>query len=270
MNYLLERQHPRSHVPVRLATGVRRCLCNTVAMVFYFAGSVNEYHALSSNQARFDVLLAAVRPERCPHCGREHTCVFWGSYARWVYGTSDRLQVRIERMRCIACGVTDALLPSFLHIFRRYVLPLIQQALSLALEAGLWGDTLADAVGPYHQPAAATLCEWMSAFIQAVDGLLAWLLLSLSALDPLAELDPGRPPAHLSTIADPTRRTTSLRAWQTLRLTEALYAATRARQPDLAFQADALLAFLSVARQSAGHSPRLLACHQAARAPTCP
>jgi hypothetical protein len=243
-------------------------LCNTVAIVFYFAGSVNEYHDLSSNQVRFDVLLECVRPERCPHCGGAQTCIFWGSYARWVYHTTDRLRVRIYRVRCIVCGVTDALLPSFLHLFRRYTLTLIQQAISLALETGVWGDALADAVGPYHQPAVSTLREWVGAFVQAADGLLAWLLLSLSALDPLAELDPGRPPAHLPAIADPTRRATFLRARQVLRLAEALYAATRARQPHLAFQADTLLAFLSAARQTAGHSPRLLARRQAARVPT--
>jgi hypothetical protein len=239
---------------------VRRCLCNTVAIVFCFAGSVNEYHDLSSNQARLDVLLEYTRPERCPHCAGERSCIFWGSYARWVYHTTDRLQVRIYRVRCIVCGVTDALLPSFLHLFRRYALTLIQQAISLALEAGLWGDALADVVGPYHRPAVSTLREWVVAFAQAADGLLAWLRLSLSALDPLAELDPGRPPAHLPAIADPTRRATLLQAWQTLRLTEALYAATRVRQPELVFQADALLAFLSVALQS----------RQMARAPTCP
>ncbi len=237
-------------------------------MIFHFAGSVNEYRDLANNQARFDVFLAVVRPARCPHCGGEHTCIFWGSYARWVYGTTDRLRVRIERVRCVVCGVTDALLPSFLHVFRRYTLNLIQQALSLALEAGLWGDALADVVGPYHRPAVSTLREWVVAFVQAADGLLAWLLLRLSALDPLAELDPGRPPAHLPAIADPTRRATFLRAWQVLRLAEALYAATRARQPDLVFQADTLLAFLSAARQTAGHSPRLLARRQAARVPT--
>jgi hypothetical protein len=70
-----------------------------------------------------------------------------------VYCTADRLRVRIERVRCIGCGVTDALLPSFRHQFRRYTLSLIQQAVSLALEAGLWGDAL----GPYHQPTSATL-----------------------------------------------------------------------------------------------------------------
>jgi hypothetical protein len=268
MDYPPERPHPRSYVPSQACHGGARCLCNTVAMIFYFAGSVNDYHDLSSNQVRFDVLLECVRPERCPHCGREHTCIFWGSYARWVYRTADRLRVRIYRVRCVVCGVTDALLPSFLHLFRRYTLTLIQQALSLALEAGVWGDTLADAVGPYHQPAVSTLREWVVAFAQAADGLLTWLLLTLATLDPLAPLDPGRPPAHLPAIADPTRRAAFLQAWQALRLVEALYAATRARQAELVFQADALLAFLCVARQSAGHGPRLLHRRPVTRAPT--
>jgi len=237
-------------------------------MIFHFAGSVNEYRDLANNQARFDVFLAVVRPARCPHCGSEHTCIFWGSYARWVYGTTDRLRVRIYRVRCVVCRVTDALLPSFLHIFRRYPLTLIQQAISLALETGMWGDTLADAVGPYHQPAVSTLREWVVAFAQAADGLLTWLLLTLATLDPLAPLDLGRPPAHLTAIQQPARPAAFLRAWQVLRLAEALYAATRARQPDLVFQADTLLAFLSAARQAAGHAPRLLARRQAARAPT--
>jgi hypothetical protein len=239
-----------------------------VAIVFYFAGSVNEYHDLSNNQVRFDTLLEWVRPARCPHCGGADSCIFWGSYARWVYHTTDRLRVRIYRVRCVVCGVTDALLPSFLHLFRRYALTLIQQALSLALEAGLWGDALADVVGPYHQPAVSTLREWVVAFAQAVDGLLSWLQRFLVSLDPLASLDPGRPPAHLTVMADPTRRASLLQAWQTLRLAEALYAAMRAHQPDLAFQANVLLAFLSAARQAAGHSPRLLARRQAARVPT--
>jgi hypothetical protein len=178
-----------------------------VAIVFHFDGSVNDYQALANDAVRFDGLLELVRPARCPHCGGEHTCVFWGSYPRWVYLTADRLQVRIERVRCIVCGVTDALLPSFLLIFRRYALSLIQQALTLALEAGVWGDALADAVGPYHQPAVTTLREWVDAFGRAADGLLSWLQSCLVALDPLAvTLDPGRPPTHLAAIADPVRR----------------------------------------------------------------
>lgn len=235
---------------------------NTVAIVFHFAGCVKDY------LAQFDTLVVAWRPERCPHCGGESTCIFWGSYARWVYTTTDRLQVRIQRVRCIACHVTDALLPSFLHLFRRYTFTLIQQALTLALDAGLWGDALADTVAPYGLPAVVTLREWAWSFALAAERLLGWLQHSLTTRDPLTDLDPGPPPAHLRTIRYLPRRAAFTRAWQFLRLGEVLYAASRARQPDLAFDADSLLAFLAAALLAARHPPRLLWRHAPARAPT--
>jgi hypothetical protein len=233
-----------------------------VAIVFHFAGCVKDY------LAQFDTLVVAWRPERCPHCGGESTCIFWGSYARWVYTTTDRLQVRIQRVRCIACHVTDALLPSFLHLFRRYTLTLIQQALSLTLDAGLWGDALADAVAPYDQPAVVTLREWAWSFAHTADLLLAWLQHCLTTLDPLVDLDPGRPPDHLRAIRHLPRRAAFIRAWQFLHLGETLYAASRARQPELAFAAESLLAFLTAALLAADRQPRLLWRHARARAPT--
>ena len=223
-----------------------------MAVVCYFAGSVDTY------PGHFVAWVVAVRPERCPHCGGEHSSIFWGSYLRWVYTTTDRLRVRIERVRCRLCGVTDALLPSFLHLFRRYLLPLIQKAITLALDGGLWGEALVDAVGPYHAPAPATIREWLWSFTLSADWLLPWLQHTLSALQPLAALDPGRPPAHLPAIRDPRRRRAFTRAWQVLRLAERLYAAARRRQPDLAFQADCLLAFLAATLGAAGRIPRLL------------
>jgi hypothetical protein len=235
---------------------------NTVAIVCHFAGCVKDY------DAQFEALVVAWRPERCPHCGGESTCIFWGTYARWVYTITDRLQVRIQRVRCIACHVTDALLPSFLHLFRRYALTLIQHAVTLALDAGLWGDALADVVGPYGQPALATLREWLWSFAHGAELLSASLQHTLTTLDPLADLDPGRPPDHLRAIRYLPRRTAFTHAWQFLRLGDVLYAASRARQPGLAFQADAVLAFLAAALLAAGRPPRLLWRHAPARAPT--
>lgn len=235
---------------------------NTVAIVFYFAGSVKDY------QTQFDSLVFALRPERCPHCGGEHTCIFWGSYARWVYTTLDRVQVRIQRLRCSACHVTDALLPSFLHLFRRYTLTLIQQAITLALDAGLWGDTLVDAVGPYGEPAFLTVHEWLWSFVRGAALLLHDLQHMLTTLDPLANLDPGPPPDHLRAIPHPEHREAFTHAWGFLRLGEALYATTRARQTDLAFQADSLLAFLAAALTTLGRPPRLLWRQSQPRAPT--
>jgi len=201
-----------------------------------------------------------VRPERCPHCGGEHTYVLWGSYLRWVYTSTDRIRIRIriQRVHCRLCGVTDALLPSFLHLFRRYTLTLIQQAIFLALDGGLWGKALVDVVGPYYQPAPATIREWVWSFALSAAWLLTWLQQSLTTLDPLATLDLGRPPAHLLDIPHPKRGHAFLQAWQVLRLTQALYAAVRTRQPNLAFQADMLLAFLAAALAASARIPRLL------------
>jgi hypothetical protein len=232
-----------------------------MAVVCFFAGSVESY------AGHFTAWVVAARPERCPHCGGEGTCIFWGSYLRWVYTTTERRQIRIERVRCRLCGVTDALLPSFLHLFRRYLLPLIQKAITLALDAGLWGDALADAVGPYHAPAPSTIGEWLWFFVLSADWLLPWLLRILSALEPLSDLDPGRPPAPLLAIRHPGRRAAFTRGWQVLRLAEALYAATRRRQPDLAFQAIHLLPFLTAALRAARRVPRLLWPQAPAQAP---
>jgi hypothetical protein len=243
----------------RTATGDADVI--TVAVVCFFAGSVEDY------QVRFDAWVWLVRPERCPHCGAEHAYIFWGSYARHVRLTTHRLDIRIGRVRCTVCHVTDALLPSFLHMFRHYALFLIQQAITLAIDGGLWGDKLADAVGPFDQPASSTIHSWVWSFAFSADWLLLWVQHALLAVDPLAALDPGRPPAHVQAIHNVKRRATFTRAWQTLRLAEALYAATRERQQDLVFRADMLLAFVAAALGAIGRIPRLLWPQAAARAP---
>jgi hypothetical protein len=226
-----------------------------VAIVAHFAGSIHDYHQGHG----FAAWLVAVRPSRCSHCGKEHTCILWGSYLRWVYTTTERLRIRIERVRCTICGVTDALLPCFLHIFRRYALPLIQRALFLALERGLWGRALIDAVGPYHQPAPATLREWVWSFaLSAERWLVLWLQHRLLVVETHASLDFGRPPAYLQAVPSPRRRAAFAQGWQALRLAEALYAAIRARKPALIFQAQALFAFLAASLEATGRPPRVL------------
>lgn len=224
----------------------------TVAIVCFFAGSVTDY------QVQYGTWVLAVRPERCPHCGAEHACIFWGSYARHVRLTDNRLDIRIERVRCTVCHVTDALLPSFLHMFRHYALFLIQYAISQAIDGGLWGDHLADVVGPGDQPTFPTVHEWLWSFVLSADWLLPWLQQALLALNPLAPLDVGLPPEHLLKIRNARRRTAFLQGWQVLRLAQALYAASRAQQPKLAFQATTLLAFLTAALGATGRMPRLL------------
>lgn len=234
----------------------------SVAVECYFPGTLEDY------PQQFVAWVMGVRPKRCPHCNGEGCCVFWGCYLRWVYTTTDKVQIWIMRVRCTACKVTDALLPSFLHMHRRYTLLLIQQALYLVLDEGLWGVALVSAVAPYGQPASSTLCEWVSAFVDSARAWLRdWLQRALITLDPLALPDPGRLPAHLNAISSTTRRERFSQGWQALRLTESLYALTRVRQPDLAFQAEVLLAFLAAALGSAGRTPRILWPQAAARAP---
>jgi|GEM_PF-640339 len=223
-----------------------------MAVIRFYGGSPESY------QVEFTAWVVVVRPERCAHCGAEQTYIFWGSYLRWVRFTTHRLHIRIERVRCTVCRVTDAILPSFLHIFRHYALSLIQQAITLAIEGGLWGDALANAVGPYNQPAFSTVHEWVWSFVLSAVWLLPWLQRALLALDPQASLDPGRPPKHLLGIQNARRQTAFLQGWQVLQLAQVLYATTRAQQPNLAFQATMLLAFLAVALGAAGRMPRLL------------
>ena len=87
-----------------------------MAVIRFYGGSPESY------QVEFTAWVVVVRPERCAHCGAEQTYIFWGSYLRWVRFTTHRLHIRIERVRCTVCRVTDAILPSFLHIFRHYAL----------------------------------------------------------------------------------------------------------------------------------------------------
>jgi hypothetical protein len=233
-----------------------------MAVVCYFPGSIKDY------PKRFVAWVVSIRPKRCPHCNSEDCYILWGCYLRWVYTTTDKTQIWIMRVRCTVCKVTDALLPSFLHMFRRYTLLLIQQTLYLVLDAGLWGAALVEAVAPYGYPAPSTLCEWVSSFVDSAQTwLLDWLQCALAALDPLALPNPGRLPGHINAIPSTARRERFRQGWQALRLAEALYALTRARQPDLTFQAGVLLAFLAATLGATGRLPRILWPQAAPRAP---
>jgi hypothetical protein len=226
-----------------------------VALIAHFSGSIEEYQ----QGIGFAAWIMAVFPEICLHCGRKHVCILWSSYTRWVRTGADRFQIRIKRVRCSVCLVTDALLPSFLHPFRHYALSLIQQAIYLALDRGLWGWALVDAIDSCGRPALATIQEWVWSFALSAE---AWLVVRLQreilTLDPQASLDLGRPPAHLQAIANPKRRAAFIQGWQALRLGEQLYADIRTRKPDLVFQARSLFAFALASLQASMRIPRLL------------
>ncbi len=232
-----------------------------MAIQCYFAGTPEDY------STQFTAWVEAVRPARCPHCGREGVCVLWGCYQRWVYTTTERLRIAIMRVRCTVCHATDALLPSFLHMYRRYTAQLIQQTLYLVCIEAVWGVALVELVAPYGYPAPATLREWVYSFIDsALAWLLDWLRRALTTLVPLALPDPAPLPTHIAS-SSPSQRDRFSAGWQALRLAEQVYASTRARQPDLAFRPETLLAFLAAARGATGRPPRILWPQANARAP---
>jgi hypothetical protein len=83
---------------------------STMAILAHSDDSVQVY------LAQFAAWVVSVRPVECPHCKKMHTCILWGSYQRWVYTDTERIRIRIQRVLCVACGVTDALIPTFLHL----------------------------------------------------------------------------------------------------------------------------------------------------------
>lgn len=81
----------------------------------------------------------------CPACGGELHGFWWG-YERTVRLERRRLvRLRVGRSRCLGCGRTHALLPSFVVPRRLDATPVIAAALELAASGG------------GHRPIAATL-----------------------------------------------------------------------------------------------------------------
>lgn len=48
------------------------------------------------------------------------------------------------------------------------------------LDVELWGEALADAVGPHDAPAPSTLCECVWSFVPSAEWLLSWLQRTLA------------------------------------------------------------------------------------------
>jgi hypothetical protein len=61
----------------------------------------------------------------------------WGSCKRQARTGLHVYRIRVQRIRCKACGRTHSLLPDFLHSYRHYVISLLQRVVSLYLLAGL-------------------------------------------------------------------------------------------------------------------------------------
>jgi len=83
----------------------------------------------------------------------------WSGYARWVRVGGRAYRVWVRRVRCPSCGVTHALLPSFVLARRVDVVEVIGQALERAM-AGVGLRPIAAGLGVPH----TTVRDWRRRF----------------------------------------------------------------------------------------------------------
>jgi hypothetical protein len=227
-----------------------------VVIVQPFFGSVKEYiEAFLSQGCPFPL------PERCPHpdCQATGSLIRWGTYERGALTGEVDHRLRIQRVRCKACGRTHSLLPGFLHPHRHFVISLLQQVISLYLLTGLgWRRLMRQVQAEYARgPAPSTVREWVDSFAYGAGHLLFdCLLRHLLTLAPGIEL-PGEPPRHLNRVPEQRKRRRMENAHTFWLLAEQLYAQVKARLPHLHFSADQLFPFLVRWLQSQSLPPRL-------------
>jgi hypothetical protein len=227
-----------------------------VVIVQPFFGSVKEYSAIVRSQGcPFPV------PDRCPHpeCQAANRLIRWGTYERNALTGRADYRIRIQRVRCKACGRTHSLLPDFLHPYRHFALSVLQSVVSLYLLAGLgWRPLMRRVRHTYDRgPARSTVREWVASFAYGAGHLLLnTLQRHLFTLAPGLDL-PGSPPEHLNRVPDPNRRRRLEKAHTFWLLAEQLYAQVKQRQPDLHFSAVQIFPFLLHWLQGQTLPPRL-------------
>ena len=221
-----------------------------------FFGSVKEYITTVLTQGcPFPV------PDRCPHpdCRAADCLIGWGTYERnALTGKADH-RIRVQRVRCKACGRTHSLLPDFLHPHRHFAIFVLQPVVSLYLLAGLgWRKLMRQVRQAYDQgPARSTVREWVTSFAYGAGHLLLDALQRhLFSLDPGIDL-PGLPPPHLARIPGSERRRHLLKAHTFWLLAERFYAQVKQHQPDLHLSAAQTFPFLLHWLQGQALPPRL-------------
>jgi len=219
-----------------------------VVIVQPFFGSVKEYiEAFLSQGCPF------LLPDCCPRpdCLATGSLIRWGTYERGALTGEVDHRLRIQRVRCKACGRTHSLLPDFLHPHRHFVISLLQQVISLYLLAGLgWRRLMRQVRAEYDRgPAPSTVQEWVASFAYGAGHLLldTWLR-HLFALDPGSDLPDPPPPLgmerHLNRTPDSDQRRRLEKAHTFWLLAEQVYVLVKQRQPTLHFSAAQLFPFL--------------------------
>lgn len=221
-----------------------------------FFGSVKEYaEQVLSQGCPFPL------PDRCPHpdCKIRGLLIRWGTYERSALTGEVDCRIRIQRVRCKACGRTHSLLPDFLHPHRHFVISLLHQVVCFYLIAELgWRQVMRQLRESYDRgPARSTVREWVASFAYGAGHLLLEVLLRhLLALDPGIEM-PDLPPEHLSDVPDPLKRRRLEKAHAFWLLAEDLYTQVKRRQPHLHFAATEFFPFLLHWLQGRELPPRL-------------
>jgi hypothetical protein len=224
-----------------------------VVIVQPFTGSVKEYIAASLKPG-----CPLELPDDCPHpdCQASGRLIRWGSYERRAATEQGDDRIRIQRLRCKACGRTHSLLPDFLHPHRHFVLDLLYRIVALYLIKGWSWERLLDKL-PGPSPARSTIREWVGSFAYGAGHLLLDALLRhLMALAP--DTEPSTPPVHhFQRVKDTHKRRLLEKAYSFWLSGEALYAQVKTRQPRLHFGAGDFFSFLLQWLQSQSLPPRL-------------
>jgi hypothetical protein len=238
-----------------------------VVIVQHYAHSAKHY----AEAAPFPGRLFAL-PDRCRHpdCRAADALIRWGTYERRAITGLQAYRIRVQRIRCKACGRTHSLLPDFLHPYRHYVISLMQSVVSLYLLAGLGINRLMERlIG--EGPVRSTVREWIVSFAYGAGVLLFDLLIrGLMRVEPLSELPDTAPPGHLHRVPSHTKRHCMKRAHRFWQLAEHLYAEAKIRLPCLHFGTQQLLSFILHWLQSDGGPPRIFWSPRLSTTPTEP
>jgi len=223
-----------------------------MVIVHHFPGSVKQYaEAIPFPGRSFEV------PVSCPDCQARNCQIRWGTYPRLARTGLFVYHIRIQRVRCKACGRTHSLLPDFLHPYRHYVVPLLQKVVLLYLVLGLGWNQLTEQLPP-SGPTRSTAREWVASFAYGAGCLLLdFLIRRLMALDPLIDLPDICASSHLNRVSDPDKRMRLEKSLHFLLLAEQLYAQIKHRSPHLHFAAGQMLSFILHWLQSQALPPRL-------------
>ena len=177
----------------------------------------------------------------------------WGRYKRSAKTGEQKYTIEIQRVKCKACGVTQALLPDFLHPYRHYLLELMQKAIWLYLFVGLGIERLMEQL-PLGGPEPSTVKEWVRSFGYGAGYLLLDVLRRfVMSLYPESELS-GRAPPELERSENAAQLKSS---YHFCRYGEILYARKKEVEPKMSFSDTDFFPFLVRWLQTQSIAPRI-------------